>query len=289
MEKINLKGRGLMKKQIVKSYKTNSPRKEKAVSAGLIVACIAAAFVTITAVSLLSDTVMDTKRNNLSDTPVATADEGFSDDDFEEVSSKTQNEENIIEDEEVTETGAQPAELAGTTHESTVTEETTETSASPITYSAPLKGSVIKEFSNYIPVYSETLEDWRVHNGADISAPLGTEVCSIADGVISNTTNDFRYGFTITIDHQNGVKSTYSNLSGTDMVRIGRSVKKGEVISTVGDTALFETADDTHLHLEMTLDDKYVNPSDYFAIDNTPTAASMSKIPAADIIPNLSP
>ncbi|MBO5008547.1 MAG: M23 family metallopeptidase [Clostridia bacterium] len=244
-----------MKKQIVKSYKTTSSGKEKAVSAGLVAACIAAAFITITAVSLLSDTVMETKRDSIPDTPVAAAD-----DNLDEVSSKPRIEEKIIEVDPPTQTSEPVDEVNETT------EETIEVSSSPITYSAPLSGGVLKEFSNHIPLYSETLEDWRVHNGVDIAAPLGAEVCAVADGVISNTTNDFRYGFTITIDHENGIKSTYSNLSGTDMVRIGKNVKKGEVISTVGDTALFETADDTHLHIEMTLDDEYVNPADYFVI-----------------------
>ena len=75
--------------------------------------------------------------------------------------------------------------------------------------------------------------------------------------------NDALMGITVIIDHQNGVKTIYANLSSMDMVTEGEYVKKGEVINGEGDTALIETGQETHIHFEMMIDGKYVNPRDY--------------------------
>lgn len=127
----------------------------------------------------------------------------------------------------------------------------------------PISGEIIKEFSDGVLVYSETLKDYRVHNGVDIKATILERVMAAEDGVIESVRNDSLMGITVVIDHQNGVKTVYSNLSSMDMVTEGELVKKGEVINGAGDTALIETGQETHIHFEMIVDGKYVNPRDY--------------------------
>ena len=127
----------------------------------------------------------------------------------------------------------------------------------------PISGEIIKEFSDGVLVYSETLKDYRVHNGVDIKAVILEKVTAAEDGVIESVRNDALMGITVVIDHQNGVKTVYANLSSMDMVSEGESVKKGEVINGAGDTALIETGQETHIHFEMIIDGKYVNPRDY--------------------------
>jgi murein DD-endopeptidase MepM/ murein hydrolase activator NlpD len=239
MEKINLKGSGLMKKQYVRGYSTDTKQKEKIAIAFLVGICIAAGLITLLTVSLIN--------RNTEEKMILSAKE-----DIEVVDNV--NEDNIEDDDTDTVEASAEAENSEIPKEEL------------IIFQAPCSGSIIKEYSPTVLIYSETLDDWRVHNGIDISSPLGEEVCAVADGTISNTTEDFRYGFTITIDHGNGIKSTYSNLSGTDMVKTGRSVKRGEVISTVGDSSLFETVADTHLHIEITKDGKYDDPLKYFEL-----------------------
>ena len=58
----------------------------------------------------------------------------------------------------------------------------------------------------------------------------------------------------------------YSNLATMGMTEKGAKVKRGQQISTVGDTTLFETVADTHLHFEIKLDGKYVNPLNYITL-----------------------
>ena len=103
-----------------------------------------------------------------------------------------------------------------------------------------------------------------------IAAPRGTVVCSIGDGVISDIKKDPAYGITIIIDHENGFKSIYANLATDDMVSPNQIIKLGDKISCVGNTAIFESADPSHLHFELYKDDKLVDPKDYIQFTSSP-------------------
>lgn len=127
----------------------------------------------------------------------------------------------------------------------------------------PTGGEIIKEFSDGKLVYSETLKDYRVHNGVDIKAEILAKVTASEAGVVEQVKNDPLMGITIVIDHQNGVKTVYSNLSSMDMVKEGDQVKKGQVINGVGDTSLIETGQEPHIHFEMMIDGICVDPQDY--------------------------
>lgn len=130
----------------------------------------------------------------------------------------------------------------------------------PLVYVFPVEGDVAKPYSGDTLVYSNTMSDWRAHNGTDIRAEAGSDVSACADGVIEDVYTDARMGITIVIDHQNGYKSVYSNLSNGLLVEVGQHVSAGEVISTVGSSALFEAADESHLHFEMLQNGEHINP-----------------------------
>ncbi|MDD2216921.1 MAG: M23 family metallopeptidase [Eubacteriales bacterium] len=130
-------------------------------------------------------------------------------------------------------------------------------------YGSPLSGKIIKEFSVDTPTYSKTLDQYMIHPGIDIAAPLDTQVKAIADGTVTKVYQDDRYGTTIEITHTNGLISLYSNLSTDSLTEVGDVVKKGQVISGVGSSALFETLDESHLHFEIIKDGKQIDPRDY--------------------------
>lgn len=127
----------------------------------------------------------------------------------------------------------------------------------------PVKGEIIKEFSGEELVYSETFDDYRVHNGIDISAKRSEPVFAVYDGVVSKIYADALCGIVIEVEHQNDYTSVYKNLSSDKMVRKGDKVKKGQTISGVGETAVFESATESHIHFELKKGDKYVNPREY--------------------------
>lgn len=128
----------------------------------------------------------------------------------------------------------------------------------------PVEGEISKDFSDSSLVYSETLQEWTVHLGIDISAEKGSAVIASEAGKVESIKNDPRYGTTVSIVHENGYKTIYSNLLSAEFVSEGQEVEKGQTIGSVGDNAAFEIADNSHLHFEMKKDGETVNPSNYW-------------------------
>ena len=139
----------------------------------------------------------------------------------------------------------------------------TSTSEEPIRLSYPVYGKVINQYAMDKLIFSKTLQQWTTHSGVDISSDVGLVVKAAMDGVVKSIKNDPRYGITIIIEHKGGLKTVYSNLSSANMVKPGQTVKKGQAISGIGSTAIFESEDETHLHFEVLKDNKAVNPLDY--------------------------
>lgn len=127
----------------------------------------------------------------------------------------------------------------------------------------PVFGTICLDFSDSQLVYSKTLDMWTTHEGLDIKAEEGSQVRAVMDGIISEVTNDPQWGMTIAIDHGGGVTTIYSNLSTLDMVTLGQEVKKGDVISGIGRTAIIEIAEEPHLHFEIMKDGKSLDPKIY--------------------------
>ena len=130
-------------------------------------------------------------------------------------------------------------------------------------FEMPLNGEIINSFSGNELVYSKTLKEYRMHKGIDIKGAILSQVKACASGVVESVTKDGLMGITVVIDHQDGFKSVYSNLSSEDMIKPKDAVKKGEIISGVGDTALIETGEEAHLHFELIKDGIQVNPEEY--------------------------
>lgn len=137
-----------------------------------------------------------------------------------------------------------------------------------VVYTAPLSGSVLKGFALDKLVKSVTMGDMRVHPAVDIAAPLGTPVCAAAAGIVEDVSedNDNLLGMTIVIKHSDGRRTVYANLSKTVHVKAGDTVRKGEVIGSVGKTAQCEAKDPSHLHLEVIEKGGQVDPLSIIAI-----------------------
>lgn len=134
-----------------------------------------------------------------------------------------------------------------------------------VTYTAPVVGEVMKGHSTEVPVFSDTLGEWRIHTGIDVSAEEGAEVYAAADGTVSRVYRDHLLGNTVEITHADGAVSCYSNLANGVSVSEGDAVNAGALIGTVGDTSLTELADEPHLHFEIKVNGVSVNPLDYIS------------------------
>lgn len=138
-----------------------------------------------------------------------------------------------------------------------------ETKKSDPVFSMPVEGDVIKEYAKDKLVYSDTLKEWVTHAGIDIKADKTTIVKASEEGKIKSIKNDPRYGLTVVIEHTNGFESVYSNLLTAEFITVGEEVKQGQTIATVGNTARFEIADETHLHFEIKQNGESVDPNIY--------------------------
>ncbi|MBQ9976755.1 MAG: M23 family metallopeptidase [Clostridia bacterium] len=139
----------------------------------------------------------------------------------------------------------------------------------PIVWSEPIiEGEVQKRFSDGELMYSETMNDYRTHNGIDVSAAEGTAVVSVADGYIKYVGIDPLWGRTISVDHGNGIVTVYKNLSETlpEGIEAGAFVEEGGVLGAVSTGALVEIGENSHLHFEVMSDGVYVDPIEVLSI-----------------------
>ena len=97
------------------------------------------------------------------------------------------------------------------------------------------------------------------HTGLDIPAPMGTPIHAAEDGIVINSGSIRGYGYTIIINHGNGLCTLYGHNSSL-IAKVGQTVKRGDVIALAGSTG-YSTG--PHCHFEVRLNGKHTNPSNY--------------------------
>lgn len=130
-----------------------------------------------------------------------------------------------------------------------------------LVFTKPIEGEIQKIYSLDKVIYSKTLELWKTHDGIDIKAELGQNVFSIEKGKVDKVYEDSFLGYTVVIDHGQGYKSSYSNLSENIPVKQGDIVTRGKVIGQISNSAIGEIKDDTHLHFMLVKDGNIIDPT----------------------------
>ena len=97
------------------------------------------------------------------------------------------------------------------------------------------------------------------HPGLDIAADTGTPIAAAAPGRVISAGPDGGYGNLIVLDNGNGVTTRYAHCSQI-FARVGESVAAGETIGAVGSSG---ASTGPHLHFEVRVDDRPVDPSQY--------------------------
>lgn len=165
---------------------------------------------------------------------------------------------------EPAETSAATRPAASAAATDPITEAAAPESTLPV-FIMPTIGNVSKSYSVDVLVYSDTMEDYRTHSGIDICAGTGEGVMAAADGVVSEVYAHPMMGYTVVVRHDGSAETVYQNLAEDIAVSVGDTVKSGEVIGAIGDSALIEIAEEPHLHFELRVDGKTVNPLDYIS------------------------
>lgn len=96
----------------------------------------------------------------------------------------------------------------------------------------------------------------RMHQGTDFAGPHGTDIFSTADGVVTHAGWSSGYGKLIKIKHAHGIETRYAHLSKI-RVQKGQRVSRGQHIGDMGNTG---RSTGTHLHYEVRINGKAVNP-----------------------------
>ena len=126
-------------------------------------------------------------------------------------------------------------------------------------WTMPIEGEVFTPYSNGELVKSETLGDWRTHNGVDIMADKGKSVAAAAHGEVEEVIDDPLWGYVVEIEHPGDITARECGLDKNVTVKEGDEVKQGQMIGAVGHIPA-ESAMPEHLHLEVLKDDKYIDP-----------------------------
>ncbi len=111
-----------------------------------------------------------------------------------------------------------------------------------------------------------TLDKWYFHKGVDYAAEEGADIRAIADGEITCIDLSERLGNVVTVKHADGVESTYRFIEPAEGLKEGDSVKQGQVIGKVASAYGTEAKDGTHLHFEMSIEGKRVDPTSYLDV-----------------------
>lgn len=99
----------------------------------------------------------------------------------------------------------------------------------------------------------------RIHTGTDFAGAHGTPIHTTADGVVKKAGWQNGYGQAVVIEHAFGIETLYAHLSEI-RVKPGQSVSRGDRIGGMGSTG---RSTGTHLHYEVRVDGKPVNPMTY--------------------------
>ena len=136
-------------------------------------------------------------------------------------------------------------------------------------FTLPASGTLTNKHDPELQIFSPTMNDYRVHLGIDIQTEKNAPVYAAADGTVSKIWVDTLMGYCIAIKHSGNCVTVYKNLAATlpEGIAEGTSVRSGQLLATVGNSAMVEVADDDHLHFEMTVSDLAVDPLKYFDED----------------------
>jgi murein DD-endopeptidase MepM/ murein hydrolase activator NlpD len=138
--------------------------------------------------------------------------------------------------------------------------------------SSPLPFSRVT--SGFAMRFHPILRKWRAHDGIDYAAPTGTPVRTVGDGVVDFAGWQNGYGNVVHVRHAKGHVTVYAHLSKIQVKR-GQQVEQGQFIGQVGATGW---ATGPHLHFELKVGGRQVNPTVLAKMGETVALTGSSKL-----------
>jgi len=106
---------------------------------------------------------------------------------------------------------------------------------------------------------------YEFHPGMDIDGERGEEIIAPANGIVTKAGWTGGYGNMVEVDHGNGLSTRYGHMSKIE-VEVGDTITRGQSLGQIGSTG---RSTGPHLHYELRLDDRPVNPRHYLPPEPT--------------------
>lgn len=108
-----------------------------------------------------------------------------------------------------------------------------------------------------------------MHGGIDLAGPMGTPIYATADGIVQRAGwNNGGYGNLVEINHGQGIQTRYGHMSRV-VAEAGQRVHRGDLIGYMGSTG---RSTGSHLHYEVRIDGRAVNPIPFMQSTDTMVA-----------------
>ncbi|WP_404802779.1 M23 family metallopeptidase [Marinobacter confluentis] len=99
------------------------------------------------------------------------------------------------------------------------------------------------------------------HDGVDLAGREGSDIISVAAGVVTFAGERYGYGNLVEVDHGDGLVTRYAHAK-TIKARVGDVVQKGQVLAAMGSTG---RSTGPHVHFEVLENGKFKNPETYIS------------------------
>lgn len=114
--------------------------------------------------------------------------------------------------------------------------------------------------SSYFGIRTDPFTGRRVHHsGIDFAGKLGSDIVAVASGVVTFAGRRSGYGNLVEVNHGKGYSTRYGHSLSID-VKVGDTVKKGQVLAKMGTTG---RSTGPHVHFEVLNNGRAVNPKRY--------------------------
>lgn len=139
----------------------------------------------------------------------------------------------------------------------------------PMTFIIPVENAtIICDYTASSVVFNKTLGIYTGHLAVDFAAEQGSEVKAVFDGKVESITTTYLTGTTITILHENNVKTVYNSVDAVEGLVEGQVVTQGQVIAYVSDNNKQEYKDGPHLHFEVYENGEKISPYKYLSVSD---------------------
>lgn len=145
---------------------------------------------------------------------------------------------------------------------STPTDDTVSNQPYEKSYTMPINGDILKDFSADTLQFSQTFGDMRLHTAVDIACKEGAFISALTDGKVLSFEESAALGGVLTIDHDDGLIVKYACIKDPKF-KAGDTLKSGDLIGAVG-TVPNESSDQSHIHIEATKNNKPISILDLF-------------------------